>query len=287
MAPSLAPPVSCGTAGRATRTNVGRVRPGRGRFPVALTRSEVRFGGLFYASPGDRRSPRTYPGTPNIEMPEPLVIYGNGQMAEVAYARFQRDPCYRMAGFTVDASHLFATTMFGLPVVPFEEIERDFPAATVRLFIAVGPVRNNRVRAERFAQAKKMGYRFVSFVSPHALVDAEVRLGENCSIGENAIVMPFSQIGDDVRIGTASVVGHHCVLEDHCYLAVSCVLAGSVRVGARAFLGAGATVRDGVSIGEACVIGAGATIVRDTAPGSVHVAPDSVHLPISSDRVGL
>lgn len=220
-------------------------------------------------------------------MPEQLVIYGSGQMAEVAYARFRHDGRYRIVGFTVDDAYRQSSEMFGLPVVPFESIEREFPAAAVRLFIAVGPVQNNRIRAERFRQLRRLGYGFASYVSPHAIVDPDVRIGENCSVGETAVVMPFAQVGDDVRIGSASVIGHHCVLEDHCYLAVACIVAGSVRIGARAFLGASVTIRDGVSIGEGCVIGAGATIVRDTAPNTVHVAPDSIELSISSDRIRL
>jgi sugar O-acyltransferase (sialic acid O-acetyltransferase NeuD family) len=178
-------------------------------------------------------------------------------------------------------------SMFGLRIAPFEDVEREYPPQLFRMFIAVGPIRNNRIRADRFLQARRMGYRFVNCVSPHAIVDPDIELGENCSVGENAIVQAYARIGDNVRIGSASVVGHHSVLADHCCLAVSCILAGSVRIGARAFLGASATIRDGISIGEGCIIGAGATIVRDTAPGSVHLAPDSIELSIGSDRVGL
>ena len=206
-------------------------------------------------------------------------------MAEFAYARLRRDSRYQITGFTVDRSHLRADAFCGLPIVPFEEVTRQFPPGSVRMFVAVGPVQCNRIRAERFEQAKSLGYSFVSYVSPYAIIDPDIAVGENCSIGESAIVQAYTQIGDDVRIGSASVIGHHCVLDDHSFIGVGCVLAGSVRVGRRAFIGVNATIRDRVTIGEGCVIGAGATIVRDTAPGSVHAAPEAIALPLSSDRV--
>lgn len=218
---------------------------------------------------------------------EKLVIFGNGQVAELAYARFRRDARYEIVGFTVDRSHLREPLLLGLRVVAFEDIEREFPAESVLMFIAVGPVQTNRIRTDRFLQARRLGYRFVSYVSSRAIVDPGVQLGENCSIGEGAIVQPYVRIGENVRIGSASVISHHCVVEDHCFLASNCVLSGSVRIGARAFLGAGATIRDRVNIGEASIIGAGATIVRDTTPESVHVAPDAIQLPTSSGRIGL
>ena len=220
-------------------------------------------------------------------MVEKLVIFGNGQVAELAYARFKHEARYEVVGFAVDRSHLREPLLRGLRVVAFEDVEREFPAESVSMFIAVGPVQTNRIRADRFLQARRLGYRFVSYVSSHAIVDPEVRIGENCSIGEGAIVHPYVRIGDNVRIGSASMIGHHCVLEDHCFLTANCVLAGSVSIGARAFLGASATIRDRINIGEACIIGAGATIVRDTVPESVHVAPDSIQLPTSSGRIKL
>jgi len=221
------------------------------------------------------------------QMAEPLVIFGSGQMAEFAFVRFRRDSHFEVVGFTVDRSHASDTRFCGLPLVPFDEVERHFPAPSAHIFIAVGPVQANRIRADRFLQAKQRGYRFASYVSPHAIVDPEVVIGENCSIGENAIVGPFTRIGDDVRIGSASVVGHHCTLEDHCFIGVSSVVAGSVRVGARVFVGINATVRDRVTLGEGTVVGAGATVVRDTAPGTVLAAPEAVVVPISAERVKL
>ena len=222
-----------------------------------------------------------------VQMTEPLVIFGNGQMAELDLARFRRDARYRVVGFTVDRSLAHETRFRDLPLVPFDEVDRHFPADSVRMFIGVGPVQANRIRAERFLQARQRGYRFASYVSPHARVDPEAVIGEHCSIGEDAIVGPYTRIGDNVRISAAGIVGHHCLLEDHCYLGSGCVVGGSVRVGARAFVGLNATVRDRLVIGEGSVIGAGATLVRDAAPGSVHAAPDTVLIPISADRLKL
>jgi sugar O-acyltransferase (sialic acid O-acetyltransferase NeuD family) len=220
-------------------------------------------------------------------MAQPLIIFGNGQMAELACARFRRDARYEVVGFTVDRSHALDTRFCELPLVPFDEVDRHFPAQSVHMFIGIGPVQANRIRAERFLQARQLGYRFASYISEQAIVDPEVVIGENCSIGESAIVAPFTRIGDNVRIGSASLIGHHCLVGDHCFIGVGSVVGGSVRIGARAFVGINATVRDRLTLGEGSVIGAGATIVRDTAPGAVFVAPEAVAIPLSAERVKL
>lgn len=216
-----------------------------------------------------------------------LVIYGNGQVAELALARFRADSPHRVVAFTVDGACIREPSLHGLPVVAFEDVERQFPPERLRMFIAVGPTRCNRIRAERFVQARARGYRFVGYLSPQACVAPGIEIGDNVSVGEGAIVHPFVRLGDNVHVGTASVIGHHSILADHCFLAVGCLLAGNVEVGERSFLGARATVRDHVKIGEASVVGTGVTVLRDTAPSSVYVTPDAVLLPIDSSRVKL
>jgi hypothetical protein len=95
-------------------------------------------------------------------------------MAELAYARLRRDTRYEIVGFTVDRSHLREPGPFGLRVVAFEEVAREFPPGSVSMFVAVGPVQANRVRADRFTQARRLGYRFINYISPHAIVDPDV-----------------------------------------------------------------------------------------------------------------
>lgn len=216
-----------------------------------------------------------------------IVIYGNGQVAELAMTRFMADSPHRVVGFTVDGALIRQPVLHGLPVVPFEDVERHFPTDRVQMFVAVGPTHCNRIRAERFDQARRRGYQFASYVSSRAVVANGVVMGESTAIGEGVIVQPFVRLGDNVHIGTASVVSHHCVLGDHSFLAVGCLLAGNVAVGARSFLGARATVRDHVKIGEASVVGTGVTVLRNVAAASVLVAPEPMLLPVDSASVKL
>lgn len=222
-----------------------------------------------------------------MEGPTRLVIYGNGRMAEFAWARFGDDERFVVAGFTVDGASLRETRLRGLSVVPFEEVERHFSPAEHRMFIAVGPIECNRVRAARFDQAKKMGYLLADCISPRAMIARGVTIGENVSIGDGAVIQSFVSLGNNVHVGAACVIGHHSVVQDHCFLAPGCIVSGAVGIGERSFLGAGATVRDRLQIAPDCIVGAGATIVRDTAPSSVQVAPEAVVLPIDSSQVRL
>jgi len=220
-------------------------------------------------------------------MSRELVIIGNGQMAELFCSHFTRTSDYRVAGFAVDATFIKAGELLGLPVVALEEVESRFAPDAFDAFVAIGPAANNTVRAARFLDLRRRGYRLANYISPQALISPDASVGENVVVGPFSAVQPWARIGDNVLVGGSSIVGHHCQVHSHAYLALHVVMAGSVVIGERAFVGIGATIRDNVKIGEGSVIGAGATILSDVAPNSVHVPPRATQLPMSADQVRL
>lgn len=214
-----------------------------------------------------------------------LVIYGNGQLAELALARVRQHTDQQVAGFTVDRACLRADRLHDLPVVPFDEVAERWPPGKHAMLVAVGHAAVNRIRAERYARAKAMGYRFINLISPLASIGPGVELGENCIVEDHCVVQPYCRLGNNVTLGSACILSHHVEVGDHCYLAVRVTVAGNVRIGDYAFLGAGVTVRDRVSIGESAYLGAGVVLLADARPRAVYAAPEPHLLPIGSDRL--
>jgi sugar O-acyltransferase (sialic acid O-acetyltransferase NeuD family) len=218
---------------------------------------------------------------------EKVVLFGTGAMASSAYYDLTYDSPYEVAAFCVDRDHIAEDTMLGLPVVPFDDIESRYPPGEYRMFIAVGYVRLNRLRAERYQQAKEKGYTLISYISPKATVRPASVLGENCLIGTNAIVSASAKIGNNVVLGAGSLAPHYTVIKDHCFLGSGVMLSGFVTVEPYCFIGTGAIVRNNVTIARECVIGAGALILEDTVERGVYMGKQADHLPITSDRLTL
>ena len=202
-----------------------------------------------------------------------LVIFGTGDFARVAAIYFSKDSPYEVVGFTADQPHASIGTLLTLPVIPFEQVCEAFPPQECRMFVAIGFKRLNKARAEVCARVKDSGYELASFISSKAISWGEWSHGEHCFVLEQNVIQPFVQIGNDVVLWSGNHIGHDVVVGDHCFLSSQVVLSGRVRVGAYSFLGVNTSVKQGVSIGEGCLIGAGAIILKDTKPGSVHLVP--------------
>lgn len=201
----------------------------------------------------------------------PIVIFGTGDIAELAHVMFEQAGEREIAGFTVDAGYRDTNQFRGLPLVDFEDVESRFPTSSFDLFLALSYSRINTVRKEKFESAKAKGYNLASFISPNATILTEKPIGENCFIFEDNTVQPFVEIGDNVTLWSGNHIGHHSIIGDHTFIASHVVISGGVKIGEQCFIGVNATLRDHITIGDRCVLGAGTLILRNAKPDGLYI----------------
>jgi len=218
-------------------------------------------------------------------MNKPVIIFGTGDIAQLAHYYFTHDSDATVAAFTVDQEYLTGNTFCNLPVVAFEDIHRHYPPDSHQLFIALSYSRLNGIRKEKYLQAKARGYTLASYVSSRATVLNERRIGDNCFILENNTLQPFATIGNNVTLWSGNHIGHHASIQDHCFIASHVVISGGVVVGDECFIGVNATLRDHISVGEKSVIGAGALVMQNAAPHSVFIGPATAAAGFPSSRL--
>lgn len=216
---------------------------------------------------------------------KPLVIFGAGELAEVAHFYFTHDARATVAAFTVDAAYLKERQFCGRPVVAFEELAAAFAPDAHELFVALSYARINALRAEKCAAAKALGYRLRTYVSSRATVWEGFEPGENCFILEDNTIQPFVHIGPNVTLWSGNHIGHHAVLGANCFITSQVVISGGVRVGENAFIGVNATIRDHVKIGARSVIGAGSLVLQDVPDDGVVAAAGTELSKVPSHRL--
>jgi sugar O-acyltransferase (sialic acid O-acetyltransferase NeuD family) len=213
-----------------------------------------------------------------------LVIFGTGDLAQVAWAYFSRDSDYRVAAFTVDDSYVTGDSLLNLPVIPFSALEREFPQEKGELFVAMGFKRLNRARAEVYDRCKAAGYKLATYVSSKISQCGDWSAGDNCFILEQNVIQPFVTIGNNVVLWSGNHIGHHATIEDHCFITSHVVLSGRARVGAYTYMGVNSAVKHGATIAPRCLIGAGALILRDTKEGELYAVPGTQASDIPAER---
>ncbi len=218
-------------------------------------------------------------------MKTPLVIFGAGDIAELADFYFANDSGYEVVAFSVDGKYATDEVAFGRPLIPFEELERAYSPSDYSLFVALSYTQLNALRREKCKEARIKGYRLASYVSSRATVWRGFEPAENCFILEDNTIQPFARVGQNVTLWSGNHIGHHSRIGDHTFIASHVVVSGGVEIGEQCFIGVNATLRDHIRVGDRCVIGAGALVLNDAAPEGVYLGRETERSRVPSSRL--
>ena len=216
-----------------------------------------------------------------------LVIFGAGDIARLAHYYFTRDSEHEVAAFTVDEKYRQGDTFLDLPLVSFENVVEHYRPQEYKMFVALSYARMNKLRAEKYDQARQSGYELASYISSRCSFLTDHAVGDNCFILEDNTIQPFVKIGNDVTLWSGNHIGHDAVIEDHCFLASHIVVSGHVRIGNNCFIGVNATLRNSITIAPETLIGAGAVIMKDTVAKGVYLPPRAELSRKQSDEIEL
>jgi sugar O-acyltransferase (sialic acid O-acetyltransferase NeuD family) len=212
-----------------------------------------------------------------------IVIVGAGKIADEAYFYLTNDSPHEVVAFSVDRAFVGGGEKMGLPVVPFEDVERDYPPDRFRMFVAIGYQDLNRLRAQKYEAAKAKGYELISYVSSRAANVGNVQFGDNCLILEFVTLQPCTRVGSNVSLWPGVVVGHHATIGDHCYLTAGAIVAGNSVIEPYCFLGVHASVGHEIVVGERSFLGAGTVVTKNVPPASVYIEPDTARFRLDAD----
>lgn len=213
-----------------------------------------------------------------------IVIFGTEAWGKLSHFYFTHDSQHEVVAFTVDRKYIKADTFCNLPVVPFDEVESLYPPAEYKMFITVLAKKVNKIRTEKYQQAKAMGYELVNYISSKAITWPDMVIGDNCFIGEGAVCRPFLTIGNNVIVMGGVSLGHDSVIQDNCFIAPRATVLGGVTIGHNSILGANSSVLDAVTIAPECIIGAGSVIHENTKEKQVYRTTPPTLLSLNSEQ---
>ena len=111
-----------------------------------------------------------------------IIIFGTGDIAQIANYYFNIDTPHKVIAFTVNKKYITTDRFEDLPVYAFEDIEKAFPPSEYKMFIALSYSNMNRIREEKYFEAKAKGYELISYISSKCSNMTQYEIGDNCFI---------------------------------------------------------------------------------------------------------
>ena len=204
-------------------------------------------------------------------MKKQIVIFGTGEIAELAHFYFKNDKSYpyEVVAFTADDQFITASTFFDLPLLPLSKLKNVYPPDKFGAHVALSYSKLNKIREQKYHLLKDMGYELVSYVCSNSVTWPDLDIGDNCFILENQTIQPTVKVGNNVMIWSGNHLGHGCQIDDHTYISSHVCISGHVKIGQRCFLGVNSAFADFTEIGNDCFVGMGANVVNDLPDGAM------------------
>ena len=212
-----------------------------------------------------------------------VIIFGIAENSSLAHYYLNHDTEHEVVAFTVNRDYLPDDLIFeGLPVLPFEEVERSHPPTEFSMFAPLAASRMNRFREQVYTEIKAKNYQLISYVSSKATVFPGAIIGDNCFILEDNTIQPYVKIGNNVVLWSGNHIGHHGEIRDHVYFTSHVVLSGRCLVEPYCYFAVNCTIRDGLHIAEGTFVTMASSVTRDTEPWGVYKGSPAQKTKISS-----
>ena len=199
-----------------------------------------------------------------------IVVVGGGGHARVVISLIKKLAGYKLIGFTDPEQN---ADLLAVPYLgddgELEAVLRDHDPCCAALGIGNTSISDRRVK--KAAQLVEMGFDLPALISPAAVVNEDVSIGDGTVVFDAAVVVTGARIGTACILNTGCCVDHDCRVGDGVHLATGSVLSGGVEVGRLAMIGAGAVVIHSRKVSECCLVGAGATVTTDLTEAGVYV----------------
>jgi sugar O-acyltransferase (sialic acid O-acetyltransferase NeuD family) len=214
-----------------------------------------------------------------------VVVFGVSQWGELAHFYLTHDSPHEVVAFTLDRDYIKEESFKRLPVVAFDELDRKYPPRDYKLFIPISFKRMNHLRAEKYYEAKKLGYELISYVSSKATTFPGFECGDNCFILEDNTIQPFVKIGNNVVMWSGNHIGHHSTIGSHVMITSHVVISGCCVIEPFSFFGVNSTVRDETVVARETLVGMDVTILKDTKEFEVYKATKTEPAGFRSDEI--
>jgi len=216
-----------------------------------------------------------------------LIIFGTGDIAQIANYYFEIDSEYEVTGFTVHKEFITSEEFEGKPIFPFDNLEEKFSIKEFEVFIAISYANMNKIREKVFFEVKEKGFKLASYISSKCSYLSQIPPGENSFIFEDNTIQPFVKIGNNVTLWSGNHIGHHSLIEDHNFISSHVVISGHCLIKSNCFLGVNSTLAHKVTLEKGTLLGAGVIMSKNSEENCVYVAERPIKLGKTSDQIKL
>lgn len=199
-----------------------------------------------------------------------IVLIGAGGHCKVIIDLIKSIDKYEIVG--IINKDLEIKEVLGVPVIGDDsKLKEIYDYGISNAFICIGALDNTIIRSVIYRQLKEIGFKLPVLIHKNSIVSKFSSIGDGTCILPGAIVNAGVRIDENCIINTASIVEHECNIKSNVHISPNACLGGGVSVGDNSHIGIGSTIIQGIKVGKNVTVGAGSVVINNIQDNNVVV----------------
>ena len=201
-------------------------------------------------------------------MKNKIVIIGGGGHAKVIISILKKLNSFEIVGYT-DLEN--KGEILGVSYLGNDDILNSlFSNGVINAVIGLGQIKSTALRRKIVDICKSIGFNFPTIISPNAIINEDVSIGNGTVVMDGVTINSGSTIGECSIVNTNASIDHDCVIGDFTHIAPGVTLSGGVNVGNDVLIGTGSNIIQQINILDNTIISAGSTIIKSISKKGIY-----------------
>ena len=190
-----------------------------------------------------------------------LILVGGGGHCNACLDVLRLLNLYNVVGI-IERDNFKLEKLHDVSVFKDQEIEK-LSKIYRNFLLTIGKIGNSKIREKKYHELSSLNIELVSLISPTAYVSMSAEVAKGVNIMHHALININVRIGENTIINSQSLVEHDSSIGSHCHISTGVKINGGVKIGNNTFIGSGTVIHEGITIGNDVIVGAGSIIDRN------------------------
>lgn len=194
--------------------------------------------------------------------PSRLILIGGGGHARSVLEVIRSEGRFIVHGI-IDQKLPLGSNLFGIPVIGGDERLAEVLREVPNFVLGVGHIKDVSPRKTLFARALALGGKPETIIASTAQISPWSQISAGTVVFHGAVINAGVRVGQNCIINTRAVLEHDVSIGDHVHISTGVIVNGDCQVADDSFIGSGAILRQGVVVHTGALVGAGSLVLKD------------------------
>ena len=191
-----------------------------------------------------------------------ILLIGFGGHASSCVDIIEDSKKYKIAGY-IGKKKEVGKRKFGYKVIGTDQDLKNIHKKIKFASICLGQIKNFKKRKIYFDKLKKIGFKLPVIKSRTAYVSKNSKIQNGTLIFHGAIINAGVKIGENCIINSKSLIEHDVIIGENSHISTGSIINGNCKIGKNSFIGSGTIISNGISISKNSFIKMKSRITND------------------------